>query len=142
MSNRTFLFFTANDNKYHAFVAKFTLELEKTFGNGIVCFYGLFGTYKVWHHHLSEQGTGSLQIIEDVIGYIKPDAIILVGITCGNKRLEQKIGDVLFSEMIIDHIRNKEFDVYDNEPISYEMDNFFTVCACRHKQRLSNVGGL
>jgi len=204
MYNRTFLFITANDNECLAFRAenRFVSEEERSFNQGIVCWHGAFGKYKVWYHHLSKQGAGSQQIIEDVISHIKPDAVILVGITCGNKsKQEQNIGNVLFSEMIIDHSSHKEdksgkiiprggihtcsldlfrifdarrlefmgtfnnkifkgqiitysvkmdnsksikkiFNVYNNEPIGYEMEGFYAVRACREKPIVFLVKGV
>ena len=117
MSKRTFLFITANENEYLAFRAKdrFIPGGERHFGKGIVCNYGRFGNYdNVWHHHLSEQGPGSQSIIHDTVNFIKPDVVILIGIACGNKYKKgdnrQKYGDILVSQMIIDHSTRKVDD--------------------------------
>ena len=99
MQDRTFLFITANDNEFIAFREKFTIEKTESFGHGFNCTFGKFGNYKVWHYHLSVHGVKVQVEIMNIIEFIKPDAIILVGIAAGG--YNQKLGDVLVSEKII-----------------------------------------
>ena len=110
MHSRTFLFITANDNEFYAFRKKFTIEKTKNFSHG-TCVFGQFGNYRVWHYNFSVQGAKTQSEISNIIEFIKPDAIILVGIACGG--YDENIGDVLVSEKIIDYDFHKIDDTIE-----------------------------
>ena len=110
MYNRTFLFITTNDNEWIAFREKFTIEKTPPFSHG-TCVLGNFGIYKVWHCSLSVQGAKIQTEITNIIEFVKPDAIILVGIACGG--YEETLGDVLVSEKIIDYDFHKIDDTIE-----------------------------
>ena len=98
-----FLFVTANKHEREAFEEKFIRHQER-FLLGKTYYIGEFGHYPSAYIHIYRQGINnpeSVRLVGELVRELDPAAVIMVGIAFGVNETEQKIGDVLVSDMIL-----------------------------------------
>lgn len=114
------LLITANENETNSLLNSPIFQYKETQGNDAddYNFYsvGTFGKYPVAHFEIASQGTVnalSQLAIAKAIEYFKPVGLIMVGIAFGKgsgdeeKKVSQKIGDVLISTQVVDYESGK-----------------------------------